>query len=102
MAFSITKIAELDGHLTVEFPPTFANTPMKEQWAWDGNPKNLSCLAEAIPNATITWFIVNHPVEIPVYPNNPDPNIVQYGFQSNSSLQVHHASILDSISFISI
>ncbi|XP_021944493.1 fasciclin-2 isoform X2 [Folsomia candida] len=93
IAYNKRTRTELDGHLTVEFPPTFANTPMKEQWAWDGNPKNLSCLAEAIPNATITWFIVNHPVEIPVYPNNPDPNIVQYGFQSNSSLQVRAVDI---------
>lgn len=44
-----------NGHLTVEYPPTFANTPMKEAWSWSGNPTNLTCLAEAIPNATISW-----------------------------------------------
>ncbi len=56
IAFNTRTRTERDGHLTVEFPPTFANTPMKEQWAWEGNPRNLSCLAEGIPNATITWY----------------------------------------------
>ena len=40
----------------VEFPPTFEEQPMKEQWSWDQNPINLTCIATAIPNATITWW----------------------------------------------
>lgn len=79
-------IAELDGHLTVEYPPSFAHTPMREAWSWDGQPVNLTCLAEGIPNATISWFIVDSPVEITVDPNTP--NMRQIGFQSISSLEV--------------
>lgn len=35
------------GLLTVQFPPSFLNTPMLEQWSWDENvlPVNLSCFA---------------------------------------------------------
>ena len=29
---------------------------MSEQWSWDQNPINLTCIATAIPNATITWW----------------------------------------------
>ena len=42
--------------LQVEFPPTFEEQPMSEQWSWDQNPINLTCIATAIPNATITWW----------------------------------------------
>nr|CAD7417124.1 unnamed protein product [Timema cristinae] len=44
-----------NGHLTVQFPPSFANTPVKEVWSWNKNPANLTCFAEAIPNASISW-----------------------------------------------
>jgi len=44
------------GHIQVEFPPTFEEQPMSEQWSWDQNPINLTCIATAIPNATITWW----------------------------------------------
>ncbi|KAJ4436724.1 hypothetical protein ANN_16856 [Periplaneta americana] len=50
-------VALKNGHLTVEFKPSFANTPMREAWSWQNNPVNLTCLAESIPNATITWFL---------------------------------------------
>ena len=29
---------------------------MTEQWSWDQNPINLTCIATGIPNATITWW----------------------------------------------
>ena len=29
---------------------------MDDQWSWDQNPVNLTCIATGIPNATITWW----------------------------------------------
>ncbi|CAG7729553.1 unnamed protein product [Allacma fusca] len=84
---SNTKIkTELLGHLTVEFPPSFANTPMKESWSWDGRPANMTCFAEAIPNATISWIFMSNP-ETLIQESLPDYQI--YGTQSASSLQVY-------------
>ena len=40
----------------MEFPPTFEEQVMDDQWSWDQNPINLTCIATAIPNATITWW----------------------------------------------
>jgi hypothetical protein len=59
---------------------------MQEAWSWDGQPVNLTCLAEAIPNATISWFIVDTPEDRPFDPNIQ--NMRQIGFQSMSSLEV--------------
>ncbi|XP_067012050.1 fasciclin-2 isoform X2 [Anabrus simplex] len=47
--------ARANGHITVEFKPSFANTPISEAWTWNHHPINITCLAESIPNATITW-----------------------------------------------
>ncbi|XP_043504363.1 fasciclin-2 [Polistes fuscatus] len=44
-----------NGHVTVEFPPTFAYMDNNTTWSWDSRPVNLTCIAESIPNATITW-----------------------------------------------
>lgn len=45
-----------NGHITVEFPPTFERTKdLPPAWSWENKPGNLSCLPEAIPNATIIW-----------------------------------------------
>ncbi|ODM98953.1 Fasciclin-2 [Orchesella cincta] len=85
IAFNQRTKTELLGHITVEFPPTFANTPMKEAWSWDGRAANVTCLAEGIPNATIAWFIEGAP-ERPV--DSGMANIKQIGFQSLSSLEV--------------
>nr|XP_018899969.1 PREDICTED: fasciclin-2-like [Bemisia tabaci] len=52
-----------NGHLTVEFPPSFKNSPIKEAWSWNRMPVNLTCLAESIPNATITWELNNRLIE---------------------------------------
>ncbi|KAK7602065.1 hypothetical protein V9T40_009506 [Parthenolecanium corni] len=44
-------------HLTVEFQPTFEKTAyVKEQITWGTRAINLTCIAEAIPNASIEWF----------------------------------------------
>ncbi|KOX74827.1 Fasciclin-2 [Melipona quadrifasciata] len=49
--------ARLNGHLTVEFPPSFALMPNISVWSWEQKPKNISCIAESIPNATIRWTV---------------------------------------------
>lgn len=43
------------GHLTVEFPPDLSSTNTLVK-TWESNPINLTCLADAIPNATIYWW----------------------------------------------
>ncbi|XP_076257227.1 neural cell adhesion molecule fasciclin 2 isoform X2 [Rhynchophorus ferrugineus] len=51
-----TGAAYKNGHVTVWFKPTFNRTKnLPPVWSWDGRPGNLSCLPEAIPNATIVW-----------------------------------------------
>lgn len=47
--------ARKNGHLTVQFPPSFDHMPDVPIWSWNGQPVNLSCIAESIPNATIKW-----------------------------------------------
>nr|XP_033320941.1 fasciclin-2 isoform X2 [Megalopta genalis] len=49
--------ARRNGHLTVEFPPSFASMPNNTEWSWDQRPVNISCIAESIPNATIRWTV---------------------------------------------
>ncbi|KAF4523467.1 hypothetical protein B566_EDAN014993 [Ephemera danica] len=70
-----------NGHVTVEFPPSFASTPLKEAWSWDRNPVNITCLAESIPNATISWRLNDREIE-------RDPNIQQIGTGPESVLRV--------------
>lgn len=49
-------IAYKNGHIAVEFPPTFERTKhLPPVWSWNGKPGNLTCIPEAIPNATIIW-----------------------------------------------
>lgn len=57
-------IAYKNGHVTVEFKPTFANSRNQPPvWSWDKKPGNLSCLAESIPNATIEWRLNDVPIK---------------------------------------
>jgi len=69
----------------VEFEPTFANTPMNENWSWNAQAVNISCLAEAIPNATITWYKMGNP-EVIIDTNYP--HVQQVGYESKSTLMV--------------
>ncbi|KAL3267024.1 hypothetical protein HHI36_011167 [Cryptolaemus montrouzieri] len=49
-------MAYKNGHITVEFPPTFDRTKnFPPAWTWGNRPGNISCIPEAIPNATIKW-----------------------------------------------
>lgn len=53
-----------NGHVTVEFAPTFASSKNQPPvWTWDQKPGNLSCIAEAIPNATYEWRFNNIPIK---------------------------------------
>lgn len=57
MYFPITAgQARKNGHLTVQFPPSFEHMPDVPIWSWNAQPVNLSCIAESIPNATIKWM----------------------------------------------
>ncbi|XP_011642324.1 fasciclin-2 isoform X3 [Pogonomyrmex barbatus] len=70
-----------NGHLTVEFPPTFRSMPNKTFWSWDQKPVNLTCIAESIPNATIRWTIQDHSIE-------GDDHIKQIGNGPTSILRI--------------
>ncbi|CAG2061433.1 unnamed protein product [Timema podura] len=63
-SFANTPTYFKNGHLTVQFPPSFANTPVKEVWSWNKNPANLTCFAEAIPNASISWKMNSRDLEM--------------------------------------
>jgi len=57
---------------------------MQEAWSWHNNPVNITCLAESIPNATITWRLNNDEIN----EKYPDINIRKFGEGPVSSLQV--------------
>ena len=40
----------------MEFGPTFEEQVYDREWSWKQIPVNLSCIATAIPNATISWW----------------------------------------------
>nr|CAH0111202.1 unnamed protein product [Daphnia galeata] len=70
-----------NGHITVEFPPSFALSPMSEAWSWDNHLVNLTCRAESIPNATISWFLNGRNLE-------NDYNIRMNAFNGESTITV--------------
>lgn len=75
-------VAHKNGHVTVEFPPSFAFMQNNTVWSWDRRPVNLTCIAESIPNATITWMMSgNKKIE-------NVPEIKQYGKGPNSVLMI--------------
>jgi len=63
-----------NGHITVEFPPTFVSSPMREAWSWNNHIVNLTCRAESIPNATVSWYYndrnLEHDYNVHIYTNN--------------------------------
>lgn len=71
-----------NGHVTVEFPPTFEKTEnLPPVWSWPDQPANLSCVAESIPNATIEWRVGGIVIE-------ETPNFKRYGQGPQSYLIV--------------
>ena len=88
---AINKGGELlkNGHITTQFRPDFDKSPMKEIFSWHNNPVNLTCVAESIPNATITWEFKRRRLG----PDGDlDKNIQQIGNGPTSVLQVSAAS----------
>ncbi len=52
---------------------------MYEQWSWDQNPVNLTCIATAIPNATITWWVRDREINREIIDRNMEvryPNML--------------------------
>ena len=75
-------ISRKNGHLTVEYPPTFENTTTtKEAWSWDRKPVNLTCIAAGIPNATISWKLNEKDID-------RDPSFIKIGNGPQSTLIV--------------
>jgi len=64
---------------------------MAEAWSWDGRPVNVTCLAEGIPNATISWFMADNPIDVAIDANTPYVRVI--GWQSLSSLEVLESSL---------
>ncbi|XP_054716456.1 fasciclin-2-like isoform X2 [Uloborus diversus] len=74
---------ERTGHLEVQFRPDMSATPFTTVKAWSANPANLSCIAEANPNATLTWKFQNEPIEF------DEQRYKLYGGVSYSNLLVY-------------
>ncbi|KAH9388653.1 Ncam2p [Tyrophagus putrescentiae] len=47
---------EMVGYLEVKYSPDMSLTPLRKEKTWDNRPVNISCIADAIPNATIKWY----------------------------------------------
>ena len=75
--------------MQVEFPPTFEEQVMDEQWTWDQNPINLTCIATGIPNATITWWYRDREIDREII----DRNYQIYGRGPRSDLIVTPLSL---------
>ncbi|GLH09895.1 Fasciclin-2, partial [Gryllus bimaculatus] len=71
------------GHLTVEFKPSFVNTPYADYWSWDGQIANITCLAECIPKATIRWFYNNRDLD-----RDRIPEVIKHGEGPQSWLEI--------------
>uniref|UniRef100_A0A182FQR7 Fasciclin 2 n=1 Tax=Anopheles albimanus TaxID=7167 RepID=A0A182FQR7_ANOAL len=57
-------IAFKAGHITVEYSPIFDHMKsLPPVYTWEERPANLSCFAQAIPNATIEWRFNDRRVE---------------------------------------
>lgn len=84
---AINKGGELlkNGHITTQFKPDFSKSAMKENFSWINNPVNLTCVAESIPNATITWEFKNR---LLLTDQHKDENIELIGNGPTSVLRV--------------
>lgn len=54
---------------------------MKEAWSWSRHPVNITCLAEGIPNATISWKLNERDID-------KDPSFKKIGNGPQSTLIV--------------
>lgn len=85
VASNIGGDAYKNGHVTVEFQPTFiASKNQPPVWTWNNKPGNLSCLAESIPNATIEWRYGDYKIEnsnnFKIQGNGPQSFLIVYPF----------------------
>lgn len=78
--------AEKVGHLLVQFKPDLSSNP-REFLTWGDRPKNLTCIAEAVPNATIIWHHNNRRIE----ENDPSFKVFDIG-NGYSNLLVQRSS----------
>ena len=62
---------------------------MDQQWTWDQNPINLTCISTAIPNATITWWFNDREIDRELI----DRNYEIYGKGPRSDLIVTPLSL---------
>ncbi|XP_015903524.1 fasciclin-2 isoform X2 [Parasteatoda tepidariorum] len=77
--------AERAGHLQVEFAPVMSLTPTTSVKTWNGNSVNITCIAESIPNATISWFFNERKIQ-------DDDTYTVHGRSAESNLQVRPPS----------
>ncbi|XP_012229670.1 fasciclin-2 isoform X3 [Linepithema humile] len=63
VASNVGGVTYKNGHLTVEFPPSFRSMPNVTVYSWNQRPVNLTCIAESIPNATIEWQFGHNPID---------------------------------------
>ncbi|CAG2178619.1 unnamed protein product, partial [Oppiella nova] len=49
-------VVESAGHLEVRFAPDLSRTPATVVKTWNLQPINMTCVADAVPNATIRWW----------------------------------------------
>ncbi|XP_042866206.1 fasciclin-2-like isoform X4 [Penaeus japonicus] len=63
------------GHITVEFMPTFEDQVRDVEWSWQQQAVNLTCIATAIPNATIQWYLRNEEIS----KNDPNMQVLSIG-----------------------
>ncbi|CAG0880129.1 unnamed protein product [Cyprideis torosa] len=80
-----------NGHIEVQFAPSFHSMSNRLQYnSWEGKPVNLSCIAEAIPNATYTWYLRTDQEIRP----GQDPNLRIVRDKDRSILQVTPADLI--------
>lgn len=73
---------ETPGYLEVQFPPNMSSTKVRDVKTWPANPANMTCIAEANPNATISWKFGNEEI------TPDDDRYIIYGTRSISNLLV--------------
>ena len=67
--------------ISIAVSPDMSSTPKTLEKTWNGNPVNLTCISEAIPNASISWFYDNKKIQ------NDDFYTI-YSRTAHSNLQV--------------
>lgn len=73
---------EKAGYLEVQFPPNMSSTKVRDVKTWPANPANITCIAEANPNASISWKFGNEEITA------DDDRYIIYGTRSISNLMV--------------